>query len=206
MAVGDKIQITIEYKMWGQTLLNVTQWNIDVDSAAGTNLARMKAIAEFLGDPANDAGIVKPVSRFITSDCKIVNLRVQTITAVRRAPWVQPVNLDGLRDSQPNQNIDTVVQKLVEFSSRGGKGAIHFPPGGFDDYEEGTLKGPMRTLVAANTLWMYTVVTIPANGMKISPVVRFTPPGGQKGWQDVIGRRVQETTRVMTRRTVGRGI
>lgn len=200
------LQTVVRYQMWDQTLLNVLHWRPQTTGTSTDDYTWTKAcIDKFVADIGVGGTMLKDIRTCISSDCSIVDITGQIVEPNRVAFYRAPVSVAGSRGLNQFPNVDTVVTKRTQLSGRRFVGAIHMPPGAQDDYVNGLLTAGFKTVVDGASTWLYTDYTIPANGAVLRPVI-FHGSGASPFFTDVFQREVQQTARVMTRRTVGRGI
>lgn len=207
MAIDENtiFQTTFKYQMHGQTLLNVLHWRTTENTETDDEVVACNLIASKMASEAAVAGTpLNGIKLCVSQDVLIEEVQAQVVYPDRYAFVSAPIGEIGSRPINTLQNIQTCVTKRTKLAGRKFRGAIHLPPGGFEDYAEGFLTGAFYDVVTDNTAWLYTDYPVPLAGLNLRPVVFHG--GAAPIRTDVFQRYVQTQGRVMVRRTVGRGI
>jgi len=206
MPVGDIYQATFVYDIYGQVLMNVLQYRtLTVTGIELSPVVTTGVIATKLKDIVTVGAAAHDIKQIISSSVSMRYVQVQRIAPIRYAFQRADIETPGLRAPTEYTNVNTVVTKQRELSRKGGQPAIHLPPAGQGDYQDGILDLDFKILVQENTEWLWKVLVVDGANIELAPIVwRGTDAIPQ--YDNIFDNVVQKECRVMTRRTVGRGI
>lgn len=194
------VQVTIQSRMNNQTLLNVLTYQ--TGSVASVSYAT--TLDDLLTQLKAAGSLIPAMGLCLNANCTITQLWAQPVYPDRLAPIFQSSGINGDQDSgyALPQNQALVIEKIGDPATRWGRGSFHL--GGLDGQaiSVGTINPAQDTLMRALADQLRTVMT--------GGVVSFFPclwspkvPTRITRWNRY---KVQQTARVMRRRTVGVGI
>lgn len=202
----DVYQVTVFTKLFNQILMNTFFWRID-SAVEGTYV---KDVYQYLHDQLNDGdGLLDTMARCMNNAANIYQLRIQriqsTLTPNRLTGQVFDVDWDGGGGVDQACNSDAVIVRESDIAGRAEVGRVHINiPVTVDNCANGVILNALKVKlndVAANIFHSYEVV----GSFKLIPIIyhRGVVP---QWWSDLAEVFVEDTVRVMCRRTVGRGI
>lgn len=198
--IGDSIiQVIIETNLNTQRLLNVLHYQVDSVGALDYNVA----LNALLGTLQSPGDVVETLSNCQSEDAQIRRISAQPVYPARLAIISGVLAIDG-GVAQPAlpQNTSLVVTKRSDLATRYGTGSIHIPGIPTTFVSNGFITGAAN---AAMVLFA-DAASAPklAGGNTYTPVLwNLATPGRVTVWDRYV---IQETSRVMRRRTVGVGI
>jgi len=202
---GSIFQTTVEYQMWGQTLLNVLHYRVLTEAIEPLERVETQQLATFLADAVTAGKPLERLRGLVSSSVTIVGVKAQVIRPERYAYREASTGAPGLRAANNNTALQASITKRTDFTGRNRQGGVHLPPGGADDYEEGLLSLDYLADLEVGKDFLINDITVAASGGVYRPVL-LHPPTAAPQWDDVTAADVQIQSRVMSRRVVGRGI
>jgi len=203
---GDIIELRAYYQMSGQTLMNVFHYKADETSA---DLDMVFALQFALNEWAENPALWPQVwASNATEDCTIVKLAAQKIFPSRYFHVSKIVDIPGTTDTTGSpslpQNVQLSVTKVSDAVGRGRTGRVEVPGLHSDLVTPGTITpAAILWLEALGESMKLSIDMEELSPSKLKPVIlhRFAPAGSP----ELLTYRVQETVRVVRRRTVGVG-
>lgn len=203
--VGDIIEFRDQQRQNAQTLINVYHFkvtDVDVPNTVGPGL--LQALITAL---VGSGGMVRELALIQSSTLGHVKYYAQKVSPTRYRSETQPDALaGGLSGTASAQNVTASVEFFGELANRHNVGRKEI--GGIlaTWAAAGILSPSNQVQFATYITTAITPVTVTSGGnnMTVAPIIlnKASPLTSAL----VIGGRVQETTRVARRRTVGRGI
>lgn len=193
------VQVIIETNLNSQRLLNVLHYQADGTGAADYNVA-LNALIGVLLTPGD---LVDTLSACQSNEAQIRRISAQPVYPARLAIISEVQAIDGTV-AQPAlpQNTSLVVTKRSDLATRYGVGSIHIPGIPTTFVANGFITGAASAAM--------TAFADQASGQKMAAGIIWTPvlwnlatPGRVTVWDRYV---IQDTSRVMRRRTVGVGI
>lgn len=204
--LGQKYLVTFVGRMYSQTILNTFWFRLSQLGPQATINALMDDMNTqlMLGARLQDKFIA-----CVPPEYAHLENWIQCIAPTRYAKKRYTVAEVGGDLDATTSNIDAVITRRGELANRKNVSALYVPLSDAPDNVANGLLDPggVKVALAALALEMLQVITTAgAPGAVLRPVI-FQPkanPGGIS--YDITETFVQDTVRVMTRRTVGRGI
>lgn len=204
LAVGSIIEATFRGTLLGQTVMSV--WHYAVTTVA-TEPSIANELRDFLNtwDNALVAGIRLGYVDCMPSNYTLRQSSAQLVSPTRSRKFFHTLNIGGNRTAAMVPNTAGVMTYQTDAGGRDQVGSKHLPIDPNVDAVDGNLdvayKNVLAILGARTTLPLLVV----ANGGEYAPVLwhRKKPQPSSSAIKDFI---VQDTARVMRRRTVGLGI
>jgi len=205
MAVGDIFQVNINWSVYGQRLMNVLHYRCTAVDGAPTRLAQQTELLNVLFD---DTAFLADLRNATPQDVSLYSVSAQAIEPVRVRATTQLKDLPGLIEQDANtSNVCAVITKYTDFATRNQIGAMHIPIGGGPMYvADGLLAAGQVTVIDAVALHLTDPVVGALNNDYAPVIFHRARPNIPAGYDYLTATRTQLTARVMTRRTVGRGI
>lgn len=201
--VGSILQASIESLVNGQRLLNVLHYKVEAESTE----ADVKDEQENFATQLNAVGgIVPKMQAAMSIEATISQVVVQFIRPERFARSTLEIDDTGTIASDCNaQNVAAVITKRTAFAGRWAVGAFHLGGVPVNGYVAGNLEPAYKAFVLALAEQLLEPIVIPIVGGTYVPVL-VHPIGEHGGSTELAETEVQDTLRVMRRRTVGLGI
>lgn len=208
MPIGDIYETRFNYTLYGQRLMNVLHYKQLIADPAGTNPANLVI------DGLQVAGGMQAVIRqAIPSDCSLDSIDAQLIYPTRKRYIRRVVGLPGQWESAATTaNVAASIEKYTALAGRNQVGRIQIPispladacVGGFTTPD---MRAALQDIAAQIPFVLHAADSVLA---QFGPVLfhRQNPqtPNIPPSYNDIAGAFAMDTVRVMTRRTVGRGI
>lgn len=204
LAVGSIIQVTVLQTKFAQKIMNVFHYRTTAAPSTGSEAENVRALINHLWLPPG--GILAPSWQAINADNTFLDrVRGQQVAPTRLAYVEELIVSSGNIDANQleTQNLSWVFVKQSEFAGRRGRGTTHMLIAANDDLEDGLLSA---TRQAERTTFMELIddtVTVGAGGT-YEPVIYH--PDFSPAFHRITHCTQKPEVRVMTRRTVGRGI
>lgn len=208
------IEFAAKYRVNNQVCMNVTHWAPQGDSSAGDIPELTQAFLDQNSGVGNGS-FIHALVQLQSNDVTIFEVSAQLIHPTRWQKRVKVVNVVGDIDEPcPAQNLAITFTKTGDRANRHNVGSLHVggcPVGLFD---EGLLTAAAKTraeamesfiiseLTDAISEAVYDMVILNKEPVPDSDPVRYAI----SGYSPVTGGTVEDTVRVMRRRTVGLGI
>jgi len=203
--VGDIVQVSWVQDCLEQRFLNIQHYRVTSSSSSNSDTADSQSFADHLAALTGGAELIGIWKAEMSEDWILRDVRAQKVDPTRSAYAEAAINAQGL-DAGPAdvQNAAVVVTKRGTSGTRKGIGGVHF--GGFrpTKFSQGNISA------ATETWWgnmepLYTASqTVAANGVIYAPVIYN--PGSTPNYQTVFSWTLQDTVRVMRRRTLRVGV
>lgn len=200
--VGSILQVTYEYDMFNQSLMNTLHYVVDT-TGGGVFFDQLQEVADYFGDVVTAGRPGRAIHNYTSESLTMLRTRAQVIAPIRYSYRSSPVFQAGLRGVTTTCNTDAVLTKRCDLAGRKYRGNFFLPGIAANDTFEGVLTGAYKTLLEVNFQWLDDKPVMPVSGMILEPVIFHRINGA---WDPVTDYAVQDQVRVMTRRTVGRGI
>jgi hypothetical protein len=206
LSIDDILEITFRGSLFGQTILNVTHYVVNV-TGAGNTLDQLQEIATDIGNDTVTSPILIDWRPAVTNQFTFDEVRVQRVYPARTIYMRSLPNVQGQYvGTCPSANIAASIQKRGVNSGRTSNGRIQIagvPREGMVDGEidiagYGVLLAQLRDKLALGQTTTLTPITI-------VPVI-FNPNLPNPKYQLISSWLVQTTLRTMHRRTLRLGI
>lgn len=206
LPVNAIIEATYKGRMHNQTIMTVFHYRVSTPSTIADPVAE---VADFLASFANPAA-GQQLTKFL--DCVpdtyfYVEGRAQAIAPIRYRVVIQSATTadQGRRPPAPSANLASVLTAQSVKAGRREVGSKHLPTGSDMDVNGGLITAPLKTaLIAFRSEWLIERIG-PAGAGVYVPVI-YHKGGVAPNYSDISSVVVQDTVRVMRRRTVGLGI
>jgi len=204
-AVGDIVEVTWRQLMFSQQLLNVQHYRVVSSTSSGSDVGDNQSFADHLAALTGAGQLITVWRTSLAPNWVLSSVKAQKISPVRSAYTTASIGLAGLSGSNSEiSNLAAVVSKRGTSGTRRAQGSIHFAgwPATFGN--AGVWQAGVDTWWNnLEPLWSATqnVAAIPAN---LQPIIYN--PGASVNWQTIAVWQLQDTIRVMRRRTVRVGI
>lgn len=208
-AVGTIIEVTIKYTVNAQINLNILHYVVATQSALATPEAELGQFQSDFISPTglNFTGFFRPL---LATNATLNSTRYQWVFPVRRAytALTHGVAGTGTYGACTAQNVAAVVTKTTALAGRSQVGSFHLGAVGINGYSGGSLAAPYKTDVINNLLPFLVSSNIATVGGGVyHPILwhKFNTTFNQN-YNVLQAVELQDTLRVMRRRTVGLGI
>lgn len=201
--VGSIVQLGIETVCNGQRMLNVLHYRVETESGEADVQAEQE---NFLAQVNSVNGIIDDMKACLSNDVTVVQAVAQFIRAERWARSVLDIGEQG--DSLlpcEAQNVAAVITKRTAFAGRWAIGSFHLGGLPSSAYVAGNLDPTFKLDMEVLALQLLEPIVVPIVGGTYVPVL-VHPLGEHGGSTELASTEVQDTLRVMRRRTVGLGI
>lgn len=202
LPVGSTVQVTYEYESFNQILQNTCHWVIQ---SAGTTADQALATQEIADHFANAAvgGPLGKLLPLLPGTVQVQYVRAQIIAPSRYAYYFASPFEVGMRGPAATGNLDAVITKRTDMAGRREVGNWFLPVGDPEDMLDGLLTPLFIGQIADKMSWLRTRQTMTVSGAQLDPVIFHKATGTAS---DIRSLLVHPEVRVLTRRTVGRGI
>ena len=201
--VGSIIQAGIETVVNGQRLLNVLHYKVKLESTEPDAKDEQENFATQLNAVG---GIVAKMRAAMSQDATVVRVVAHFIRDQRFARSTLEITGAGLiAEDCTAQNVTATLTKRTAFAGRWAVGSFHLGGLPVTGYVSGNLEPVYKGLVEDLANQLLVEITVPITGGTYTPVL-LHPPAAHDGSTELREIDVQETLRVMRRRTVGLGI
>lgn len=200
---GSVVQVTIDYLHFESVLMNVLHYVCVEEATGGATIAsETQAIADKIGDDANPASPVSEIIKLIPSSCVLRSVKAQVVSPDRYAYRFKNIYTAGDRGESYTANVDAVVTKRTDSSGYGKQGDMFLPGLDANDAVGALITDAFFTEIETGMQWLKASVVTEADGL-YSPVIFHR---GTATVTPITSVLPHNTVRVMTRRTLGRGI
>jgi hypothetical protein len=204
-AVGDIVEVTWQQLMFSQQVLNVQHYRCVSSTSSGSDVGDNASFANHLASLTGAGQLIDLWAGALAPSWELKSVKVQKISPVRSAYVTASINQMGQAATTTQlSNLAVVVSKRGTSGTRSGQGSIHFAGWPTNFFTGGEVQAGIDTWWNnLEPLWSATqvVATIPAS---LQPVI-FNP-GATPNYQTVAVWQLQDTARVMRRRTVRVGV
>lgn len=205
LAVGDVIALTYKSTYQSQQIRYVLHWRVTVPGTSTTPEADLDAMAaNFINAGVNtllDSLLNVHVAGFVFNSAE-----AQRVSPTRTISMESATDSPGtVVGTESPANTAVVITKRTLTAGRRGIGSLHLS--GFDSTSQtnGILVAPLLALYQTVSTEVLNARTVTAVGMSIEPGL-FNPGMGPSFFSRLFDTNVQDTIRVMRRRTVRVGI
>jgi len=200
--IGDIIQATIKSTVCGQTMLNVLSYRVTaVSSTTDVQVEQSQFGAQL--NVANK--VIDRMQNAMSNEATIQEVSCQFIRDTRWARSVVEIDIPGgIAVPCATANVAATITKRTEYAGRWAVGSFHLGGVPNDGYDGGLLDPDYKDLVALLAAELIQPIITGAGGT-YEPVLLHAP-GEHGGYSNLTATEVQDTLRVMRRRTVGLGI
>lgn len=212
-------EVRVRYEANGQRCYNI--FHLDAGGAVGTGLDERgwqdQLRDYYAGGVATDGSLLKEMRDAMSEDVSIDEVAVQIVYPVRyRASKVTLLAAVGLvAEPLPNQNTALVFTKFGELGNRANIGSWHQGGLGISNFEDGSISAAglgrmqnIRTAFLDGPSFVIDGVTTSFFPVILNkePIPDTDPVKFRiKGKTDIVATNVEDTARVMRRRTKGVG-
>lgn len=202
--VNSILEVSIVSKLYFQTILNVLHYRVITVSGVPNTLDEQDA---FNVDFANVAlgGVMDKYKKATMGLQEVVEIRSQFVSPLRFRASKLAVSITGLRGNNDAANQAVVITKRGQFANRRNIGSIHIPAPGEGDIDAGVLAPAYKPILEDLAAELEQNITVTTGAGVYEPVIYSRGPAPDN-WQSIDDCLVQDTARVMRRRTVGLGI
>jgi hypothetical protein len=204
-SVGDIVEVTWQQQMFSQVILNIQHYRVVSSTSTGSDVGDNQTFSDHLASLTGAGQLITVWRNPLATNWLLNRVRVQKINPVRSAYTTSNIALLGQgADQSELSNLAVVVSKRGTSGTRRAQGSIHFAGWSPLLFNAGEVQAGIQTWwTNLEPLWAATQVVagIPAS---LQPIIYN--PGGAVNWQTVAVWQLQDTARVMRRRTVRVGI
>jgi len=199
---GDILQISFVGTLFSQRVLNVLHYRVTADSTSPSYVTAAGAVGFQM-----QSGVVTPGLAMLAAQGPEYNLdyiRVQKVNGTRLRYVDYAVNLPGtVAGNCTAPNIAATITKKTENGTRHGIGSLHLPGIPSNGYANGVLDATYKLLVDAISARLINPFTVQLETTQCQPILwsKSIDPV----YHPLTNTVVQNTIRVMRRRTVGVG-
>lgn len=204
ISAGDLIQYTIEYDVLSQRCMNVFFYSVRGDLSADTDGATY--LDAFLAEMEKPVSIMSAIKLAMAPNTTILQHSAQKVLPLRMTRRINPIGLSGtssLGDCAA-PNLSGVITKTVDRAKRGGTGSTHIAGVPTGAVELGRLEETYENALYSIAQRIASEIDPGIDLLKLQPVLGGLPLSVNA--PDITGYAVQNTIRVMRRRTIGVGI
>lgn len=207
-AIGQLYLVTFEGRLAGQTTLSTFWYRLD---ALGNALS-VEALYGDMNDVIQDAdGLADLFARCCPDDWAFPNVWIQCVAPVRYAKHIFTNGDIGGDGPALTANVDAVILRRGELANRRNVSTLHVPLALTDSnaLDGVLLNAGVKPKLVELAAKMLEPIPLPGStpGRMIPVIYNPLPkPPLPKASYPIVSTAVEETVRVMTRRTVGRGI
>jgi len=153
-----------------------------------------------------DSAVYEEYQNVISSSANIDYSFAQIVKPVRYRQQRATINLAGAGSVTNVSNVNAVMTRITERSGRDQLSNNHPGPIPADASTQGSLSNVFKAEVGDLAAICATPITLSGVGVVLVPIIwHRNVPGPTLFYDDIVDGFPQPTTRVMTRRTVGRG-
>lgn len=205
LPIGSIIEATVLGNLNGQRIMSVFHYRVTVESTIIDPALEIVDFNESWFDPAVPLGFAQLYSGSVPENHNITQSAAQVVAPLRRARVTQNVTLTGARAAAAVPNTAVVITKRTAFAGRDQIGSVHLPLDPATDAAGGFVDAALKSVLEAFAAGMLLDVTGTAGGGVYTPVIWHRDAAAPDDFDTVTNTVVQDTTRVMRRRTVGLG-
>lgn len=206
VAAGDIIQVIIKGEANGQTLLNVLYYKAKSGYPEDTYAEAMEELwaAIVVDDITSITDAMVPL---MGNNTGINWVQCQRVYPTRDYYYRGAADLQGTHaDDCDAPNVSAVITKRSERSGRGRSGSFHLGGIANTTYALGKITPAAQSLLVTLAAGIELVQQETTDGTGYEPGMFNPELGAGLNWSPIADTTVQETLRVMRRRTVGVGI
>jgi len=204
LAINDIVQVTVEGRKDGQTLLNVFHYRCTVAPSTGTPAENIQAFLD--QDWEVDTGRLEPLwTAVMPDDYNLRLVKGQRVSPTRSA-YVEKFLVDNgdiAAFQMDTANLAWVFVKQTELAGRRGRGTTHMLLPGYDWILNGELSAEGAT-ERTNLVGAIDDTIVVVAGGTYEPILYH--PGFSPNFSRITHCTIKQEIRTMRRRTVGRGI
>lgn len=206
IAAGDVVQVIIESQVLQQTMLNVLYYRAKAGVPGTEYFIILDELNTAIAESQN-AGIVPYMIPMMGPNAEVVRIQSQRVYPTRDLYLRTPVGVVGTQnDDCDASNLAAVIVKRGERTGRGKSGTFHLGGLPMTSYALGRMTAGSRTLLTALADKLNDP-QLSAGGESLFVPGMFNPTmGAPNNFNEIVACDVQDTVRVMRRRTVGVGI
>jgi len=202
---GDIVEVSWLQEMFSQVIMNIQHYRVVSSGSSSSDVADNQTFADHLAALTGGAELIGIWSDPLGAEWILRDVRAQKIDPVRSAYANAAINQSGQGGAGADvTNTAVVVSKRGGSGTRRAQGSIHFAGWIPTFFTGGEIQAGVETWWASlQPLWAATqnVVT---GSISLQPVIYN--PGATPNFQTVAFWTLQDTVRVMRRRTVRVGI
>jgi len=200
---GDVLQVTIRGAVLDQEVMTNLTYVVNTASTAGTYLT---AMAAWMNDWLNSAtGPQLSYLAAVAQNYTCIDIRGQRVWPTRD---IALFKLDGRPGTRPTDaeaaNLAGVITRHGPFGTRHDVTNLHLPAIADGDFIGGKLTAQQITRMGTLGTKLLNQITVPGEALTLDPVV--TSRANLAAYRALIAFAVQDTVRVMRRRTLRIGI
>lgn len=204
--LGDILEVGFEGTIYSQKVLSVFHYRVDVAPTVITDsiLSQASVLNEIKATGAQDK--VTKYLACISNNYTLDRITAQYIYPARYRRSFLYSGAAATRVGAANTaNTSAVITKLTRRAGKSFRGSLHLPGIVNSDYSSGTILAPLNNLMVILASDLINPLTEPGGGAGIwNPIIfhRNAPGSFAEIWNDYA---IQQTLRIMRRRTVGVG-
>jgi len=204
LPVNSIIEVGMVGSLLNQRILSVFHYAV---TSPSTETVVQNEVAQFLAQISNGGALSLSTTytECLPANATLLQVTAQALTPLRYARQKVLKNQMGTQDDTNTPNVAGVITKQTDFSGRRYIGGVHIPTGGTLSVQDGFLTEDFKAKLFTFAGTMIQQVTIVPTGAIYTPVIYHRPPLTTAP-TPVVAFTVQDTSRVMRRRTVGLGI
>lgn len=206
VAVGDIVQVVIQMRYSGQTYLNVLHYQSQQN---WTPALYEETLEQLLATIETDVvtGIISPYKDVVPASVTFETLTAQRVYPTRDYYVREPVGTIGLYDGTASSgNLGATISKRSVIAGRGRTGSFHTPCLPINAAVGGVLEADYRNLLEPLAQSLRFIQMEDGAGTGFQPGMFNPELGSPNNWAPLLTTTVQQTARVMRRRTAGVGI
>lgn len=199
------IELSFRGTLFNQRLLNVRHYEVSVEGTIPGITASLEALMNEI-DNGGPNDMVTPYLNCCGPEFVLDELRLQVVKAVRSRPVSRAVGAAGTFGSVVTApNVSGVITLYTNLATRRGQGALHMPGLAVEAYAGGDLTAPYQVNLQAFATAVTQTISPAVGGGTYVPVIYHRDLTGALAGDAIINFTIQDTLRVMRRRTVGVG-
>lgn len=204
MSVGSVVNVQYTGRLFQQTVINGFTYVVGVADPTTTVLDELQGIVDYF----QSAGVGDP--RLAYLGCLPENVFVNRVSAqqiypIRSRIVAAFVDYQGTRDPAVTANQASVVTYQTNFGGRDQISSNHFPLSAAD-CSSANISAALKSNLDLFAEIRRTFFTIPTTQTSMNPCIYHRSPNANPKTHEITSHVVQDTARVMRRRTVGVGI
>lgn len=206
IAAGDIVQVVIESRVEGQTMLNVLYFKANEAEVGSTYFESLEKLIESVVSDLNTA-IVARMTPLMGPNAQVTNVQAQRVYPTRDVYRRQPLGEPGTHvDDCDATNVAAVIVKQSSVAGRGRSGTFHLGGLGSTSYALGEMTNDAVGLLTALGDSLDDKQPGVGDTEQWIPGMFNASLGAPNNFTTIAATAPRKTLRVMRRRTVGVGI
>lgn len=204
-AVGDIIQVTFQYQVSQNQMMNILHYRVESSSSTATDIADNQSLADYLAAQTGAGQWLDVWASGLGSTTSFVSARVQKISPFLTPYALEPIVMTGqIVDNCNIPNVAMTITKRGQAGGRQGIGSLHL--GGIPDNRAfaGNWAGNAQAWWTSLSNFFVNNITTPLTNITYKPCIYNK--GAIPPYNYVLDWQRQNSVRTMHRRTLQLGI